>query len=720
MTTAAGAEAEGITLVGAPARALHPVLIELGFADDVTEGRSSPCPAVAAAEVGNNHQDVAETQTTAAKGGGGGAAVVPAFVSSLHILHHLLVKGQISAEAVRNAHHEAREIATAATTADRLTSKHQTSHQLNKMDSPRCDQEEDANQPPGEGVEHNHRQMSRRHRRKIRNNRMVMASVRANAFVQQQQQQGDDSSDLSAFSLNFDRHVALHLYYNGEKYSGLAENVGKDDDNSIERCLFGALVRSCLVASRSECKYSRCGRTDRGVSAAGQIVALRLRSAFRSDMRLDLDASSSSASSEPIEFRMIRPDDFPGNSFEGLRVLCPARRNRKGTGGRDKGEGGGQQLTERVVTEHSYDKILNNLLPPDIRVLGWCPVSMDFSARFSASSRTYRYFFVKRRGMELGPMRTALSYLVGTHDFRNFCRMDVEKVYNFERTVYRAELVVSDEGSRRRQEDDGDGDGEGDTCHRPRVCWFEIHGQAFLWHQIRCIASVLFLIGRGMEEPEVVLEMLDVRKNPGKPSYPLADDVPLVLHSCTYENLTMGYSVPNLWNVVAQQEKLYDDALVSAARLRNCIDSLDDSRVLVSDVLTFVDEKLATRRRRQLKSGVKATDPASTSTSVGGTLDSLRHPFGDARYVTWKEALDWMLEAWDLAPGIFGAAAGDSTYVPLLQRHSGPTYEEKVANLQHNSKRHQRYEENVIKKRKTKEEDAAFYRHMAQQGSSNA
>lgn len=41
-----------------------------------------------------------------------------------------------------------------------------------------------------------------------------------------------------------------------------------------------------------------------------------------------------------------------------------------------------------------------------------------------------------------------------------------------------------------------------------------IKGKAFLWHQIRCIMHVLFLIGQSKEEPDVVKELLNVDKNP--------------------------------------------------------------------------------------------------------------------------------------------------------------------------------------------------------------
>lgn len=35
------------------------------------------------------------------------------------------------------------------------------------------------------------------------------------------------------------------------------------------------------------------------------------------------------------------------------------------------------------------------------------------------------------------------------------------------------------------------------------MCELTVIGQAFLWHQIRCIIAVLFLIAQGKEEPEV-------------------------------------------------------------------------------------------------------------------------------------------------------------------------------------------------------------------------
>lgn len=46
------------------------------------------------------------------------------------------------------------------------------------------------------------------------------------------------------------------------------------------------------------------------------------------------------------------------------------------------------------------------------------------------------------------------------------------------------------------------------------LCVLTMKGQAFLYHQVRCIMGILFLIGSGREEPNVVLELLDVTKHP--------------------------------------------------------------------------------------------------------------------------------------------------------------------------------------------------------------
>jgi len=54
-------------------------------------------------------------------------------------------------------------------------------------------------------------------------------------------------------------------------------------------------------------------------------------------------------------------------------------------------------------------------------------------------------------------------------------------------------------------------------------------GTAFLWHQVRCIAAVLFLVGLGREDISVVDRLLDPAHTPRKPQFEMAPDEPLLL-----------------------------------------------------------------------------------------------------------------------------------------------------------------------------------------------
>jgi len=68
----------------------------------------------------------------------------------------------------------------------------------------------------------------------------------------------------------------------------------------------------------------------------------------------------------------------------------------------------------------------------------------------------------------------------------------------------------------------------------PKIYTFTLHGSAFLWHQVRCMVSILFLIGQGLESPSLITQLLDVKTNPRRPTYELASDTPLVLWDCIF------------------------------------------------------------------------------------------------------------------------------------------------------------------------------------------
>lgn len=63
------------------------------------------------------------------------------------------------------------------------------------------------------------------------------------------------------------------------------------------------------------------------------------------------------------------------------------------------------------------------------------------------------------------------------------------------------------------------------------VLALHLKGTAFLWHQVRCIAAVLLMVGRGLERPDVVQRLLDVKHQaPCKPQYSMAAEEPLLLY----------------------------------------------------------------------------------------------------------------------------------------------------------------------------------------------
>ena len=173
-------------------------------------------------------------------------------------------------------------------------------------------------------------------------------------------------------------------------------------------------------------------------------------------------------------------------------------------------------------------QMLNWVLPETIRVIAWTPVADDFDARFSCQGRQYRYFFTNLDGgLDIEAMRKAAGYFLGDHDFRNFCKLDVQKqIMSFSRRIAKAEIVPY----------------EGLPANKGSKMWMlELHGTAFLWHQVRCMMAILFLVGQKLEEPEIVRDLLDVEKYPTKPEYEMAHDVPLVLYDTVFDGLEWRY-----------------------------------------------------------------------------------------------------------------------------------------------------------------------------------
>lgn len=380
--------------------------------------------------------------------------------------------------------------------------------------------------------------------------------------------------DPSKYSTRF---IALKLAYLGKNYNGYEYATGnKTPLPTIEEELWKALSKARLIIPRGDqsvgdwegTEYSKCGRTDRGVSAFGQVVGVRVRS--------NRPLPKSPAVERSGEDLKHSEDDghstFPREHTFELASLPNGRTDNTAPSGTHPAPSSPTPTDisdpslqpalnfDHINDELPYCTLLNRLLPPDIRILAWCPAPpIDFSARFSCRERQYRYFFtnpaflptpnhidpfkgsgnekknMKDGWLDIEAMRNAAKSFEGVHDFRNFCKVDPSKqILNFSRRIFRATIdeVPSSSLPLSFLENSQFQLGEGNE--KAKVYSFTLHGSAFLWHQVRCMVSILFLVGQGLETPSIVPQLLDVDTNPTRPLYEMACDTPLVLWDCVF------------------------------------------------------------------------------------------------------------------------------------------------------------------------------------------
>lgn len=156
--------------------------------------------------------------------------------------------------------------------------------------------------------------------------------------------------------------------------------------------------------------------------------------------------------------------------------------------------------TQSTLSPLEFQRALNALLPPAIRIVGAEEVGPDFHARWSALGKTYRYRLY--RGKVVPPtlwryvlhypfpldedaMRKAASRFVGPHDFASFAAStgseDDDKERSTVREIYASELARSDDGEE---------------------LVYTVRGRSFLRYMVRKMVGTLLDVGRGKLTPE--------------------------------------------------------------------------------------------------------------------------------------------------------------------------------------------------------------------------
>jgi len=169
----------------------------------------------------------------------------------------------------------------------------------------------------------------------------------------------------------------------------------------------------------------------------------------------------------------------------------------------------GSFRTQSPLSPEEFQRALNALLPPAIRITGVEEVGPDFDARWSARGKTYRYRLY--RGKVVPPaiwryvlhypfpldedaMRDAAARFVGMHDFASFAAStgseEDDKERSTEREIFSTELAR--------------------TMDNEELV-FTVSGRSFLRYMVRKMVGTLLDVGRGKLQPEDIERLYELR-----------------------------------------------------------------------------------------------------------------------------------------------------------------------------------------------------------------
>ncbi|KAF8130282.1 pseudouridine synthase [Boletus edulis] len=287
------------------------------------------------------------------------------------------------------------------------------------------------------------------------------------------------------------RKIAVKFCYSGWEYNGLAYQI---DPTPVTDCRRSTLPSIC------ENKI--------GVSAAGQVVSLWVRSALPVD-----------STKPPSEPNVELASDLAPSPTAALDAM-PDTDSDLPSFDLDDDPPSNSSVPPPRTQELHYVSILNRILPPTIRVLAWSPVSPDFSASTQLPTPTLQILFSPHTDLDITLMQRAATTLLT----------------QFRRRIIQADIaLVSSQQQPGKDDDDA-------------VYVLDLVGSAFLYHQVRHIMAVLFLVGAGLEHPSIVPTLMNVdgserplsQSDPPlpivdrKPDYQMADALPLMLWECAF------------------------------------------------------------------------------------------------------------------------------------------------------------------------------------------
>lgn len=170
------------------------------------------------------------------------------------------------------------------------------------------------------------------------------------------------------------------------------------------------------------------------------------------------------------------------------------------------------EMPDGAVELDRIKRSANTRLGPEIVVREVTVADSEFSARFSATGRRYRYHIVNRdvpdpllartawwvaAPLDVAAMEAACLHLVGEHDFSSFCRRP-KPAPDEDGNVIEASLVRRVIGARWVVMEDN-------------ILRFEIEGSAFCHQMVRSIVGFLVSVGAGKRNPDDLPDVLAAR-----------------------------------------------------------------------------------------------------------------------------------------------------------------------------------------------------------------
>jgi tRNA pseudouridine38-40 synthase len=165
--------------------------------------------------------------------------------------------------------------------------------------------------------------------------------------------------------------------------------------------------------------------------------------------------------------------------------------------------------TQSALSAVEFQRALNALLPPAIRIVAAEEAGPEFHARWLAQGKTYRYRIYRGRVLPPFEYRRALHYpwpldedamaaaarqFEGEHDFSSFAASsgseDDDRDRKMTRVLHSSEIVREPE--------------------REEIAYV-VRGQSFLRYMVRKIVGTLIEVGKGRIAPEDIPQLFEAR-----------------------------------------------------------------------------------------------------------------------------------------------------------------------------------------------------------------